>query len=256
MSKVGYTYGSEWHVLRYLGYHRDALDRAVEEAIPGSSVLGWLDWDFEQRPAAIDRRPPRSLDREFEGIAFLPAPEQDRLRTPLGDFWPCTGSPPNWDAVGRIEVDGHANWLVVEAKSHLGELNSVCKAKGREVGGGLERIIEAFRATQEALGIARGPDAWLGPFYQFSNRLAFLHFFAGQGVPVRLLTLYFLGDRFPQGRGVFCPETEAEWQPSLAVMEQHVGWQPGNPLSGRIHKLFLPVCPVEKRPSEFGHADS
>lgn len=251
MSKIGHTYGSEWHLLRYLGYHRDALDRAVREVIPGSSVLGWLDWDFEQRSAAIDRSPPRILDREFEGIAFLPPPEQERLKTSLGNFWPNTGSLPNWDAVGRIEVNGQTDWLVVEAKSHLGEINSVCKAKGQDVGGGRERIVEAFKMTQADLGITKGPDAWLGPFYQFSNRLAFLSFFAREGIPVRLLTLYFLGDRFPQGRGVFCPETEAEWQPSLAVMEQHVGWTPDNPLYGRVHKLFLPVCPASNQPPGF-----
>lgn len=244
MSKIGYTYGSEWHLLRYLGYHRDEFNRAVEDAIPGSTVKAWLDQRFEQRRANVDGKPPRFLDREFEGIEFLPGPEQDRLRTPLSDFWPTTGSLPNWDAIGRVEVQGQACWLILEAKSHLGELNSICKAKGRDVGGDRERIIEAFRTTQDDLGIVKGADAWMGPFYQFGNRLAFLNFLDKQGIPAHLLLVYFLGDRFPEGRGVFCPETEAEWQTALVVMEQHLGWQPGNGLSARVHKLFLPVSPI------------
>ena len=244
MSKIGYTYGSEWNLLRYLGYHRDAFDQAVQGAIPDTSVLGWLDWRFEQRLAAVDKPPPRFLDREFEGLDFLSGPEQDRLWTPMRDFWPSTGSLPNWDAVGRVNVKGKVSWLIVEAKSHLGELNNICKAKGKEVGGGRDQILAAFRATQESLGIATSPEAWLGPFYQFSKRLAFLNFFVNQGIPIHLLFLYFLGDRFPPGRGVFCPETEAEWRTALNVMEQHAGWLPGNPLSGQVHELFLPVCPV------------
>jgi len=244
MSKIGYTYGSEWHLLRYLGYHREAFNQAVQQAVPGSADLGWLDWGFEQRAAAIDKAPPRFLDVEFEGLDFLPERDRERLGPALQAFWPQTGALPNWDAVGRANLNGQMTWLIVEAKSHLGELNSICKAKGKDVGGGREQIIGAFRATQTSLGITTGADAWLGPFYQFSNRLAFLNFFVNEGIPVRLLFLYFLGDRFPAGRGVICPETEADWQTALAVMEQHVGWQPGNPLFGHIHKLFLPVCPL------------
>lgn len=243
MSKIGYTYGSEWHLLRYLGYHRDALDRAVRRSIPYSSVPRWLDWGFERRLTAVEKGPPRFLDDEFAGVDFLTAPEQDRLRTPLRGFWPCTGNLPNWDAIARLNIGGEPSWLIVEAKSHLGELNSICKAKARDVGGGRDQIIQAFRDTQQALGVGKDAEAWLGPFYQFSNRLAFLNFFLREGVPVHLLCIYFLGDRFPGGRGVFCPETEPEWQTALAVMEQHVGWQPDGLLSGLVHKLFLPVRP-------------
>lgn len=31
MGNMGYGYGSEFHLLRYLGYHRHQLNRAVEE---------------------------------------------------------------------------------------------------------------------------------------------------------------------------------------------------------------------------------
>ena len=244
MSRIGYTYGSEWHLLRYLSYHRDEFDLAVEATIPGCSVLGWLDSTFERRPSSGDGGPPRFLDRKYENLDFLPGPDRDRLRGPLGGFWPSTGSHPSWDAVGRVKVGEHTSWLIVEAKSHLGELNSTCKAKRGDVGGGRERIVGAFRSTMESLGISGDAESWMGPFYQFCNRIAFLDFLDGQGIPAHLLLDYFLGDRFPPGRGVACPEAEAGWRAALDDMEGHVGWRDGNRLSHRVHKLFLPVSPA------------
>lgn len=244
MSTVGVGYGSGWHLLRYLGDHRADLDRSVESAIAGGTVVGWLAPGCGTHPAPIDRVPPRPPGREIEGFEFLPAPRRQQLIP----SWPRTGSLPCRDAVARIKVDGEDGWLIVEAKSHLGELRSTCKAKGGDVGGGRDRIIGAFRATQQSPGITRGSDAWLGPYYQFGNSLAFLNLFADEGIPVHLLLLYFLGDRFPRGRGASCPGTEAGWQAALAVMEQHVGRQPGNPLFGRVHKLFLPACPPHPTP--------
>src|SRR3954466_15611060 len=88
MSKIGYKCGSEWHLLRYLGYHRDALNQAVRQAIPGSADLAWLDWSFEQRIGSIDKAPPRFLDVEFEGLDFLPPQDRARLGPALRDFWP------------------------------------------------------------------------------------------------------------------------------------------------------------------------
>lgn len=244
MGTIGYTYGSEWHLLRFLGYHRDLLDRAVEEAIPGGTVLEWLGTGFEANPSAIDREPPRLLDREFEGMSFLPRAGRDELLPSLREFWPTTGSMPNWDAVGRVGVDGEDAWLLVEAKSHLGELRSTCGAKPESQGGGRDKIIRAFKQTQDQLGIAVGPDAWLGPYYQFCNRLAFLHFLTTHGVPTRLLFVYFLGDRFPPTHAALCPGTEAGWQGALGQMARHTGWNSDSPLASRVHRVFLPVCPT------------
>src|SRR5438270_456404 len=81
---------------------RDLL--ALEEAVPGSTIIDWLGTGFETSPSAIDREPPRFLDREFEGINFLPPADRDRLQPSLNEFWPTTGSLPNWDAVGQIKV--------------------------------------------------------------------------------------------------------------------------------------------------------
>ena len=188
MSTIGHGYGSEWHLLRYLGYHRDELNRAVAAAIPGATVIEWLGSRFETDPAAIDREPPRFLDREVEGFEFLPAAQRHRLAS----VWPRTGSLPCWDAIARLRVDAADCWLIVEAKSHLGELRSACKAKGRDVGGGREQILDTFEEVQAELGITVGAEAWLTPYYQFANRIAFLHLLNRMQIPTRLLLIYFL----------------------------------------------------------------
>lgn len=62
MSRLGYGYGSEWHLLRYLGYRREALNKRVVERVGGDHV-SWLDFPFNcGRPL---------LDDEWKGLSFL-----------------------------------------------------------------------------------------------------------------------------------------------------------------------------------------
>ena len=47
MGTIGYTYGSEWQLLRLSGYHRDHLNKRIEASLPGArAVDGWT-WDSE-----------------------------------------------------------------------------------------------------------------------------------------------------------------------------------------------------------------
>ncbi len=237
MSTIGFGYGSEWHLLRYLGYHRGDLDRAIRSVIPGGTVVEWLNSRFETDPAVIDRDPPRFLDREIEGFEFLPATQRHQLLS----AWPRTGSLPCWDAVARINVKGEACWLIVEAKSHLGELRSTCKAKGKESGGGRDQILATFERVQADLGITVGAEAWMTPYYQFSNRITFLHLLNRVQIPTRLLFLHFVGDRFPSARAAACPGTADGWLTALDAMDRHTGWSATHSLASHVHRLFLPV---------------
>jgi hypothetical protein len=45
MGRMGLGYGSEFHLLRYLGRHRRYLNRAIEDKF-GGRVLDWLDFSF------------------------------------------------------------------------------------------------------------------------------------------------------------------------------------------------------------------
>lgn len=118
-------YGSEWHLLRYLGRHRHRLNERVREAT-GTDVLHWTDhpWNPSGQPAYFDG--PR-LDAEWKGLDFLAGDIAARREWP--NFWPQSGNVPNWDAIGWLRAGTQVELLLVEAKGHLGELRSTCGAQ-------------------------------------------------------------------------------------------------------------------------------
>jgi hypothetical protein len=222
LAKIGYGYGSEWHLLRYLGRHRERLNQAVLATIGGESV--------EWRDAPLQAKPP--FDAEWKGVDFLGSDHP--VRAAWLKSWPQTGNVPNWDAVGTLSSGGAGEWLLVEAKAHLAELGSSCGAKPQ---GGLARIHSALDQTKLALGVELGCN-WLEGYYQYCNRVAMLHFLQTQSVSARLLFIYFTGEKH---EGWSCPADAKGWSDALKLMDKQVGLSAGHPLARRIHRLFLPV---------------
>jgi hypothetical protein len=250
MGTIGFTYGSEWHLLRYLGYHRDELNRLIEEIIPGKNVKveSWLDFHFEEKRPVANLQPPvicpfpRILDAERTGYDFLPPGQLEDIPAQWSVYFPPghggTG-PQHWDAVGKILIDGEEHWLIVEAKAHLGELRANCGARP-DSQALIQTAFQEVKAGWNEVPVAN----WFGPYYQFCNRIAFLHFLRSRSIKAKVLFIYFCGDRHPPGRTANCPVNEAGWAFSLAQMEAHVGWlNQDNPFAANVHKLFLPVCP-------------
>lgn len=233
MSKVGYGYGSEYHLLRYLGYHRGVLKQQVDEAT-GGELINWLDYPFSASPR-------RFYHAEWHGISFLRDNEREgNVHDAWRSFWPQTGTAPSWDAVGVMNKAGRSAWVLVVAKANLGDLKSDCAAsvKARPV------IERALAGTKETLGVA--PDcAWTAPYYGFCNRLAILNFLLNHGVTADVLFLYFTGDRFPRNPAIVCPQSAAEWQPALATMHERVGWPGNGALAEHVHELFVPMHNLE-----------
>jgi hypothetical protein len=120
MPEIGFGYGSEWHLLRWLGRHRDRLNEKII-AETGAESVRWVDFHFDSKKA--------QLDAEREGLDFLPA---DRpVRRAWARYWPQRGTQQNWDAVGLATVQGTDEWLLIEAKAHASELSSDCGADER-----------------------------------------------------------------------------------------------------------------------------
>lgn len=224
MGMMGNGYGSECHLLRYLGRHRALLDRKVLE-VTGAAAIEWLDYPFDH-----SRSWPEG---EWKGVDFLgdDAPAKAVWR----GAWPQGGNAPNWDAIGRLQLGSGEAWLLVEAKGNLEELRSSCKASPR---GGRPLIEALLTRTRQRLGVAADRD-WLSGHYQLCNRLAVLDLLNENGSPAHLLNIYFVGDR--SGPGRTCPRDAAGWTPALAAMEEHVGLASKHPLARRVHKLFLPA---------------
>jgi hypothetical protein len=222
MAVIGAGYGSECHLLRYLGRHRRAFDARVGAAI-GGEVLGWLDFHFD--PGQV------WPDGERKGIDFV---EDAAVQAAWRAWWPQGSGIHSWDAIGRYRVGGEEGWLLVEAKANLEELASDCKAKPA---GGRAQIEAALAEVKRALGVDAGRD-WLCGHYQHANRIAALHFLVSHGVAARLLYVYFCGDRTPSRS---CPADAAGWCAALEAERKHLGLPAEHALRARMHVLHLPV---------------
>jgi hypothetical protein len=230
MAEMGNGYGSECHLLRFLGRHRTYFNQQVCVRI-GAQSVEWLDFHFD--------RTKRWPDAERRGLDFLRS-GHSALQA-WARFWPSRGNLPNWDAIGEAKFNGDNEWILVEAKAHVEELFSDCKASER---GGLGIITQSLENTKKALGVLSDCD-WLHRHYQYANRLAILNFLRSNGVPARLLFVYFVGDSFDRDptRKFECPKNEAGWQPALEAQSRWLGLQRQHPLSNCVYSLFLPVIP-------------
>lgn len=232
MGIMGHGYGSEFHLLRYLGYHRRDLNRAIEQET-GGRVLDWRDFGFHPRGKFPH------LDAEWKGLEFL-GPDMEAVKAAWAGFWPQTGNPPNWDAVGLLELDSHTEFILAEAKAHASEINNDCGASEE---GGLPKIREALAQTVKANGFKADHEKWLNGFYQCANRLATLHFLLQHDVLSRLVFIYFTGDDPTlYAKPVVCPKNEQEWDGHLQKMYDHLGMPGSGQLKRRVHRLFLPIC--------------
>lgn len=224
MGQLGNGYGSECHLLRFMGRHRHLLDGRILETLGGHAV-DWLDFGFN----------PKALwpDAEIKGLGFLSA-----SHPALGAwsrFWPQGSGIHNWDAVAKVRFGAAEEWLLVEAKAHLRELKSNCRARSKT---SLAVIGRAFDQTKAHLGVSKDRD-WMRGYYQYCNRIALLFFLFRHNVPAHLLSIYFLGDKGDSNR--ICPLDESEWKEALRCQDDHVGLPTKHRLSNRIHELFLPI---------------
>lgn len=223
MAEMGDGYGSECHLLRYLGRHRDRFNELVQLKI-GADAVRWVDFHFDP---SKERWP----DGERKGVDFLPSDHPASVA--WSKLWPQRGNPPNWDAVGVATIKGKDEWLLVEAKAHVGELVSDCQAKED---GGLPAIRAMLDDLKRDLGVPQRHD-WLRRYYQFANRLAVLNFLVRNGAPARLLFIYFCGDK----HRLSWPQSRADWEPALLEQDRWLGLEREHMLSDRIRKLYVPT---------------
>lgn len=230
MSKIGCGYGSEWHLLRYLGYHRSLLSQKVSEALGAESVT-WLDFPFSKNGM------PLQDDREFKGLEFL---TDARILGKWAYFWPRSGNAQNWDAVGKAVIEGKEAWVLVEAKAHVEEVKSRCGAISRR---SRAQIMDVLAEVWEYLGATSQPlEHWFEPYYQFANRLAVLYFLGREGIAAHLVNVYFYGER--ERAGWECPQSPSEWEKVIRDEEAWLGISGDNGLLKRVHHAFLAVNPL------------
>ena len=229
MGKIGFGYGSEWHMLRWLGRHRQALNHQIQGA--AKQNLGQIEWlDFPRSPSpGILRR-----DKEFVGMDFISSTTNPTLHSAWTQFWPSSGNSHNWDAVGKFNSPtGQSGWLLVEAKAHTGELTSSCGASPKSK----TQIIHSLNATKQAMGVPLTAE-WEKKYYQYANRLAALHFLRSHHIDAHLVFVYFCGDQNPRQQ---CPTDSTGWSAALDKQHKHLHLPSNHLYSNQIHSVFLNV---------------
>ena len=182
--------GSEYHLLRFLGRHRNYLNSLI---LSSTNINLELDYDMEWLDFGYIKD--TVFDKEPTGIEFLTHGDTkiyENVKKKWIQYWPQTGNSQNWDGVIYLhplvpKSKKIEKWVVIEAKARLEELQSKTGA-GKES----RKIIEkAFKETKDYFGI-QTKNNWLENYYQLANRLAFLHFMQLNNVDVTLLNIYFI----------------------------------------------------------------
>ena len=205
----------------------------------------WLRFAINERPAALNRQiselfgwndriewvSPIKSDgyAEYFDEAFLERLGIADVAVPLSAYWPAGG--PRWDGLGRT-VSGKV--LLVEAKAYVEEAvdyGSRASAKS------LQQIGTALKSTKEALAAAADAP-WTAPFYQYTNRLAHLHYLRQlNGLDAYLLFIYFAN-----APDVPRPSSIEEWRGAKRLIEKSLGLQAHHPLSNCLGTLIWDVA--------------
>ncbi|MDD2228100.1 MAG: hypothetical protein PHY48_01665 [Candidatus Cloacimonetes bacterium] len=238
MGNIGYGYGSECHLLRWMGRHRNAFNAAVISALgvtDENHCINWLDFKFNCNKEAW-------YDSELIRLEFI---KDNDVRDEW--LWPDTGKQQNWDAIGYIETNNqphratNKDVILVEAKAHLGESESSCKA-----GENSSKVISGiFESTASELRIAKYDtfkDSWFNKYYQYANRLATYSYLKSKGYHPHLLLVYFIND---EHQGKICPSDHSQWGDYLHNQDLEMGTE-NIYKNEKIFKLVLDIADARR----------
>jgi hypothetical protein len=203
VDKTGAAFaGSQLQTQIWVNRRPDRLSRLVCDAfadLPGASIS----WVSPTRPDGY---------REYQDQAFLRRVRLERLSGDLAVFWPAGG--PVRDSLGIVADSKETGVVLLEGKSYPRELyGSGCQAGPTS----RTKILSAFAATQDWLGVVRSPEAWCGPLYQTANRLAHLYWL-NQVVRTRAWFVHLLFTADPRS-----PTTPEEWETAIATADAELG---------------------------------
>jgi len=247
--RLAIGYGSAWHLLRLLGWQRERFNTQIANGLRVQGLdpksISWLDFTPATGQRTYSSNTP-IRDEEWKRIAFI---NDKQVRSEYDKFWPSRGAQQSWDAIGQVTINGAKEWLLVEAKGHLGEIKTDGTSAKEE--GGRPCIRATFQETLRSLGkidpeVTTLAEEWLTGYYQHANRLATLHFLTKQKIPARLIFLYFCGDQHPRP-GVDCPAVPAGWKPAINAIHESLGLGGVSELKSRVHEVFIPVDPAHPR---------
>ena len=177
MAQIGYGYGSEFQLMRFLGHHRNLLEETIRKTIGiNDGSFYWFDFDFADREQMI------SGDSEMCGLSFLKKkiPEISRVCDKVKEYAWNFDRWQYWDAVFLLKGEIY----FVEAKAHKDEIKSGNKKHG---GSHSQEIFEFMKSQYEY-----ATEEWLKDYYQFANRLSTVSLLNSSGISCKLVNIYFV----------------------------------------------------------------
>jgi hypothetical protein len=189
------------------------------------------DWN---RNVRIRWKSPLASDKykEYTDSEFLEKLGVFRLpKRVLKTFWPDRG--PVWDGLARTYRN---DLLLVEAKSHILEMVSHCKAGEKSK----KLIKQSLDETKRFLGVDSSTD-WMVDHYQYANRLAHLYLLRELNeLPAYLIFLYFVNDHVQKG-----PINQEEWEQGIDELHSKLGLPKAHKLSQYVLDVFIDVHELE-----------
>ncbi|WP_159085973.1 hypothetical protein [Flavobacterium faecale] len=219
-------YGSEFHLLRWTGRHRNEFDKRVKELLHIDNI-SWVDFDFDKGKDIPDK--------ELVGLSFLEnEPNYQELLSNWKKEWPQKGNSMNWDLIGYTIQNGIKTWILIEAKAHLGELSQSSGASENS----LLKIEKTLLKTAENNRIAIIEDnPWTEKYYQLANRIYVLDLLKRSGIKSKLVNIYFIGDMISKNRK--SPQNIKEWSDEIKKMKKYLNIENSELID--IENLYLEV---------------
>ena len=178
MAQIGRGYGSEFQLLRFMGRHRNMLEKLISEQIGVTGTFNWQDFEYANPESSI------ACDSELKGLSFLKGhPKYDEVYSEYlkyninrCDSWQ------SWDAVFTL----NGVIYLVEAKAYAKEIGPKDKMHG-------DNSKEAIRKFMEdMLPDLPVSEKWMRRYYQLANRLATTALLQKHGVEAKTLYIYFV----------------------------------------------------------------
>ena len=167
---------------------------------------------------------------EYQDEDFLNLLSIHLENRPLHSFWPLGG--PVWDGLGKTS---RGDVILVEAKAHIPELASSCKASPQSL-----KLIQDGLAEAAAFYGAASTAGWLQGHYQYANRLAHLYFLRQvNGIPAWLIFLYFINANDMAG-----PTSAEAWRSTIEGIHAHLAIK-RDKLGPYVIDIFLDVESIQ-----------
>lgn len=226
MGQMALGYGSEFHLLRWLGRHRNEFDKRVKQLLNTDNIT-WLDFNFDEGKSIPDK--------ELTGLSFLDKTISEPVFSTWIDEWPQSGNVMNWDLVGFTMINNTKTWILIEAKAHKGELSQPCKATSDK---SKKMISDALKNAAQNYGIESNLN-WINKYYQLSNRIYILDLLKRFDINAKLINIYFVGDWISKSRQ--SPQSIVDWSYLLNTMKTDMNMTAELQTSIGFFDLFLDV---------------